>query len=397
MDLETIIGIMAKSYHFRLTVIEPPFSCLADFDFGLRRVLEPHFDFETFGKDIYRRLPSGVLVLTTDEFNCSYALVRPGGQTPVYLLGPVIRTRITEDIIKQILRQYGTSQMEQFMGIYQELRIAYDTCGLDFIRNLLAEFLPHVEFVTKTIPDFLPMGILRTYGSAAQEEELEYLKQQDQLRQGLLLMDAIAAGDSGQAMISLGHLEGYTPSQIFPESHLNMKNQAAEINSICKYIICATHKVHPQYVLQVYKTYALQLRAADTPQAISQLTRQMVLSYCNCIRGNTLNAYSSLVRQVIEHIHLNVRSPLSLHALSADFHVNASYLSNLFRKETGLTLTEYINRYRVERSLPLLQFTQMSLAQVSESVGFLDENYYARIFKRIMGMPPKAFRKDSQI
>lgn len=99
---------------------------------------------------------------------------------------------------------------------------------------------------------------------------------------------------------------------------------------------------------------------------------------------------------MLDHIHLNLESSLSLRSLALLCNVNPSYLSKPFRSETGMTLTDYINHYRIQRSIPLLRCTEMSIAQISESVGFLDENYYARVFKRVMGLPPKTYRQQNK-
>lgn len=123
----------------------------------------------------------------------------------------------------------------------------------------------------------------------------------------------------------------------------------------------------------------------------------MVLDYCACAQAQTLEPYSPLIQRVIDHIHLESGRSLSLRSLADTCNVNASYLSNQFRVETGIPLTEYINRHRIQKALPLLQYTQMRITEISESVGFLDENYFARTFRKIMGVSPKTYRKNHQV
>lgn len=386
--------LYGKETPFNFTVIQPPFSGLEDFDFGLRKALEPQFDFVAFGKEVFHKLPPGILVRTVDEFNCSYGLIRIKEKEAVYLLGPIIRFRITEEMIQKIHSQYGIARLEQFLRIYQGLRIEYDTNGLDFMKNLHKERYPNRDFPQKDIPNFLPRGMLSAFYSEAQTEVLDQLEQQEKLRLEILLTDAIAAGDSKQAILILGQLEGFLPNRVFHDAFLDLKNQSMEANAICKYVVCASQKVQPLSAAQIHKTYGLLISAAKSPQELLQLNRQMVLAYCACVQAQALEPYSPLIQRVIDRIHLEAGRPLSLRYLADICNVNASYLSNLFRKETGMTLTEYINRHRIERSLPLLQYTQMRITEISETVGFLDENYFARTFKRIMGMSPKAFRKN---
>jgi YesN/AraC family two-component response regulator len=74
--------------------------------------------------------------------------------------------------------------------------------------------------------------------------------------------------------------------------------------------------------------------------------------------------------------------------------MNASSLSAKFKKETGCTLTDYINQRRVNASLILLVTTKLPVGEVAEKVGYINRNYYSRIFKKIEGMTPKEYRES---
>ena len=78
--------------------------------------------------------------------------------------------------------------------------------------------------------------------------------------------------------------------------------------------------------------------------------------------------------------------------LSKRFSINPTSLSKKFKNELGETLTEYINRKRVNASLTLLAATRLPIGEVAEKVGYLNENYYSRIFKKIQGITPREYR-----
>ena len=395
LSLENIIRIMAKSYGFRFTEIQPPFSDLEDFDGGLRKTLNPEFDYGEFGRLLLEKLPPATIIRTIDEFNCVYGIIRPREAGPAYLIGPVIRTLITEESEKRICSQYGQRILDEFMRIYQKIPVEYDTSNRDFLINLYKEACPCQGISLKEIPNFLPFQMLRDW-QPEQPESIDYLNLQEKSGQELRLMEAIVAGDSQQALHALDHLEDFTVSDTFEDRYLSLKNQVRELNAVCRYVLCTSQKVSQLSVLQIHKNYAMQIRSINSVHDAVLLIRQMVLDYCNCANDEPLLQYSPLIRRVIVYIQQEFASPLSLRTVAEVCNINASYLSNLFRTETGITLTEYINHYRIQKSLSMLKHTQMSIAQVSESVGFLDENYYARIFKKIMGITPKSFRKEQQ-
>lgn len=72
--------------------------------------------------------------------------------------------------------------------------------------------------------------------------------------------------------------------------------------------------------------------------------------------------------------------------------VNASYLSGQFKRETGETLTNYVNRKRIQKSLFFLATTNLPIQEVAARVGIYDENYFSRIFKKFQLMTPREYR-----
>ena len=72
--------------------------------------------------------------------------------------------------------------------------------------------------------------------------------------------------------------------------------------------------------------------------------------------------------------------------------VSESYLSSLFKKETGTTITDYINSTRIRQALILLNTSSLPIGEVASRCGFLDSNYFSRIFKKQLGLSPREYR-----
>lgn len=86
--------------------------------------------------------------------------------------------------------------------------------------------------------------------------------------------------------------------------------------------------------------------------------------------------------------------PLSLEQLALRFSVNKNYLSSRFHKEVQTTVTDYINRTRVQHAVQLLDQTALSMQQIAEKCGFADANYFTRIFRKLNGSSPNDYRKS---
>ena len=84
---------------------------------------------------------------------------------------------------------------------------------------------------------------------------------------------------------------------------------------------------------------------------------------------------------------------IGLNLLSEHFSMNNSYLSKVFKKSFGVGVLEYINKLRIEKSKQMLIDTNLSLLQISESIGYISDITFIRIFKRYEGTTPGKFRE----
>ena len=109
-----------------------------------------------------------------------------------------------------------------------------------------------------------------------------------------------------------------------------------------------------------------------------------------------MQSYSLLVQQALLRIETDLTGDLSLKAHAEHLNVNASYLSTLFKKETGVTLTEYVNRSRIDHAIFLLNASDMQIQSIAQSCGIPDVNYFTKLFKRLIGKTPKEYRQDTR-
>ena len=86
---------------------------------------------------------------------------------------------------------------------------------------------------------------------------------------------------------------------------------------------------------------------------------------------------------------------ITLAKVSNYLHINSSYLSKLFKQEMGMSFTEYLNEARIKRSRELLKDTDMEILDIALFVGYEDQSYFTKVFKKIAGKTPRKFRKES--
>ena len=125
-----------------------------------------------------------------------------------------------------------------------------------------------------------------------------------------------------------------------------------------------------------------------------KLPYKILKRYSNLIANYNLKEYSYTVRDAIEHINLNLQSNLSLSTISKAVGRNASFLSNQFKKETGKTITKYIQEKRIEEAIRMLTNTDMTIQEISHSVGIDDLSWFSKLFKSIVGISPTKYKSN---
>lgn len=124
-------------------------------------------------------------------------------------------------------------------------------------------------------------------------------------------------------------------------------------------------------------------------------TRALVQQTQDMAQSSAASA-DHIVSSVQAYISAHYGEQLSLDQLAQQFYLSSSYLSRLFKRETGTTLTTYLQNVRIEAAKNLLRTTALKSYEVAERVGINDPVYFSRIFKKITGLKPKDYRHSVQ-
>lgn len=106
--------------------------------------------------------------------------------------------------------------------------------------------------------------------------------------------------------------------------------------------------------------------------------------------------YSTDIENAIKFIAQNYVLPISLEDVADRINLSPTYLSKKFKKVTGLTFKEYVNFIRIRQAVQMLLTTDDSVTKIATNCGFNSSNYFKDIFRRMYGISPRAFRKQSK-
>lgn len=102
--------------------------------------------------------------------------------------------------------------------------------------------------------------------------------------------------------------------------------------------------------------------------------------------------HADVVYKIMKYVRGNYHRKITLDEIARQVFLSRSYISSLFKEETGNSLTAYINHVRVEQSKRLLADERISLVDIAGMCGFEDQSYFTKVFKRETGMPPNRYR-----
>lgn len=115
--------------------------------------------------------------------------------------------------------------------------------------------------------------------------------------------------------------------------------------------------------------------------AVYQNTRKQKESYSSSLK----------VEKVIQYMHQNTNARVTVAELAESVQLSASYLSRTFRDVTGYSVIEYFNKVKIDKAKEQLIEGDKKVKEVARALGFIDEFYFSRVFKKLEGISPSEF------
>ena len=112
------------------------------------------------------------------------------------------------------------------------------------------------------------------------------------------------------------------------------------------------------------------------------------------VNGKTSSRH--IIKEITDYIKYNYNQKLMINDLAQRFYLNPSYLSGLFKEETGKPFTAYLVECRLNKAIELLETTELSSSEISASVGYEDYFHFSKLFKKHIGVSPSYYRKNKK-
>ncbi|GFN30088.1 response regulator [Paenibacillus xylaniclasticus] len=137
---------------------------------------------------------------------------------------------------------------------------------------------------------------------------------------------------------------------------------------------------------------------AQATKSLSQLrawTKRMTDAAMKAVEKRR-NREPSVIELIEQYVQTHISQDLTREDIAAFLHFNPAYLSRLFKKETGLSLSDYIMDQRMKQAKRLLSESDLKVSDVAEITGYRNFSYFSKLFKKQEGFTPQEFRKRNK-
>lgn len=138
--------------------------------------------------------------------------------------------------------------------------------------------------------------------------------------------------------------------------------------------------------------YIQRIEETFLPERVDELLKEGMLAFINHVRKSQDQHYSDSVKKCLDYIYKNLYKTISLKDLVRHVNLNSSYLSDLFKREVGITISDYIHKAKIDEAIYLITTSERSLTEISNLLNFTDQSYFTRIFKKVTGTTPKKYQ-----
>jgi len=401
-ELHFLRSVLNKC-HIQTLIINAKENPESTLDLGLRSLLEIDFHFERPLIEVLGEILPKTIHMLVDGYLCKYIYLQlPGDDLKnVLVIGPYQTKAFNNQEILELAEKNGVqpSKMRDFESYYSGLPIVGDEGQIISLVETFGEFIWNgssnfrfAEYELET--NFEDVSLIINKSLSENESPWNYKLIETRYAYENEFLYAITQGNYHKAKLLIPKFENFNFEQRNSDPIRDLKNYCIILNTLFRKSV-ERGGVHPIHIDRVSAEIAKKIELRTSVEDIESLMREMVKIYCQLVNKHSVRDYSPTVQKVVVMIETNLASDLSLSELATSLNINASYLSTVFKKETGKTITAYVNDRRIELAQELLKTTNLQIQTIAQYCGILDVHYFTRLFKKVSGVSPKQYREEN--
>lgn len=164
------------------------------------------------------------------------------------------------------------------------------------------------------------------------------------------------------------------------------------ISLICRAVIDAG--VPEQIAFSLSDSFIQQVNTLHRPEQLTELSVQVIRLYCQAVQDYRMERVSAPVRKCCEYMMVKLHSAITLQELSQVCSLSPNYISDLFRKELGISALQYFHQQKLQYARHLVLHSDWSIATIAAQLSYPSQSNFTERFKKAYGMTPMRFRME---
>lgn len=173
------------------------------------------------------------------------------------------------------------------------------------------------------------------------------------------------------------YFDGFNSSILIPTFYKNLNIE--KINILFRQLLHISQS-------NSYNTYSTDYILTSL---LIEISNQVIHSF---LHNTDNNKYSNTLNEILQWIDNNITQNISLQNVAYEFNFSKEYLARYFKKSMGMSMQTYINNLRLSKSKNLLLNSNLNIKEISKELGFIDEKYFLKLFKKYENITPKQYR-----
>jgi AraC-like DNA-binding protein len=390
-----------EAFGAQVLYLKPPYEEAKKIDLGIGVKLYGNFDYQIIMEEVVKSCaPDTIYVVRNMYFMHHFYFAFPESLREEYgythcVIGPMLAYQPTDEEILNLMQEKGIDlEKERDLHVfYSQMPLMpsqekWNSLLIQFCRRIFKKeptliqsetamdsifSLHYNSFTVCPDPDFSTETIERRY-----ESENKFL-------------ESVRKGDYAEATLRFNEFMKFRIQPRHGDSVRDMKNLMFVQNTLLRKTV-EQASVHPLYIDELSRKMAVEIERMNTVSQLLSIRGEMIRKYCLLVENYSRRGYSQLVHNCLDYVDFHYMEPISLKSLADQFYVSNTHLSTLFKKEVNMNLKEYIQEVRLRHARLMLNTTRLPIQEIASNCGFFDVNYFTRVFRKVHGISPRAYR-----
>lgn len=383
-------SLIQDFYHLQINILEQE-DQIEDFIYKNRmHKVQAFFTSEILKLYTKRFTPDSIYYLT-DAFMV-HLVVFFIEENPI-VLGPFCTLLMTDKDARTIFEQYKITNLSKtdFFSYLSSLPVIKESELFRMVTSLIHTVCPHAPEKQIEHVNFFNLPEINPEENVTREHYTELLEKRYTYEQHFV--QAIENGNSRSAIFNLHNMQMDVAYLKRIGTTLENERIGAAITRTTVRLAALRAGLPAIVVDRLSSQNTAITHNAKSVEEILTAKEKMIREFCNAIHHYNDEKYSFLVQSALYFFDHQYYKDIKLKELADELNVSLNHLISVFRKETGITPNTYLQKSRMKQASILLSSTDMTMQEISSSVGISDANYFIKVFRKYYEETPTNYRK----